>query len=40
MYDLSQAEEEQVIESYNKWNKKRGGGLSFDEFIYWLGEII
>lgn len=40
MYDLSQVEREQVIELYNKWNKKQGEELGFDEFISWLGEVI
>lgn len=40
MYDLSQSEREQIIELYDKWNEEQGGQFGFDEFIYWIKELI
>lgn len=39
MYELRQPEQEAVIEVYEDWNKKRGGRLSFDDFLCWISEL-
>ena len=38
MYELSQQQQESLIEIYEDWKKTRGE-RSFDEFIYWISEL-